>query len=91
MKVKSRKKIVYKMTQSQKTVIESVCIEMGIDYKTIMGKSRMRYVVMGRNFIFYFFRQYLGVTVSDTGRIFQKDHTTIIPVSYTHLTLPTKA
>ena len=43
-----------------------------------MGASRARHIVMARNIIWYIFRQYLGTLVTESARIFKKDHTTVI-------------
>ena len=81
MRVKSHNKKVYKkypITESQKEVIKEVSSHMCLDEKTFMGASRVRHIVMARNMAWYIFREYLGTTVTETARIFGKDHTTII-------------
>jgi len=60
------------------SVINKVCIHFEIHKETLMNKSRTADVVRGRNVIHNLLFEKYSMTLSDIGRYFGQDHTTVL-------------
>ena len=69
-----------------------VCKYFKISKNEMLSPRRSRYLVRPRQTAIYLAKMLTSKSLPEIGRSFaNRDHTTVIPVSYTHLTLPTKA
>lgn len=59
-------------------VIEMVCAYFGLSLDDINKPSQKRVIVYKRQMIMYFLAYYTTMTYKEIGRIFGKDHTTVI-------------
>ena len=67
-----------------------VCKFFKISKNEMLSSRRSRYLVRPRQTAIYLTKILTSKSLPEIGREFSnRDHTTIIPVSYTHLTLPT--
>ena len=60
------------------TIIQFVCNEMNVRYKDVLSKDRSRIYVLTRNMCYAILKTYVGSTVAAIGRLFFRDHTTVI-------------
>ena len=60
------------------TIIQFVCNEMNVKYKDVLSKDRSRIYVLTRNMCYAILKTYVGSTVAAIGRLFFRDHTTVI-------------
>ncbi len=74
-----REKEKKKRSVSSKDVISTVCTYYNVKIKDVKGKSRTDRVVIPRQVIMYFLREYLNLKFKDIAYLLsRKDHTTII-------------
>lgn len=59
-------------------VIKSTCEQFNIELVKLQSKSRQRKVVFPRQVIMYFLTEYTDMTYLEIGKIFNRDHTTVI-------------
>jgi chromosomal replication initiation ATPase DnaA len=60
------------------TIIQFICNEMNVNYKDVLSKDRSRIYVLTRNMCYAILKTYVGSTVAAIGRLFFRDHTTVI-------------
>lgn len=60
------------------TIIQFVCNEMNVKYKDVLSKDRSRIYVLTRNMCYAILKTYVGSTVASIGRLFFRDHTTVL-------------
>ena len=58
-------------------IIEIVCNYYKVDYEDLVRTQRRENVIM-RNITFFFIKKYTKLTYGEIGRLFRKDHSTII-------------
>ena len=59
-------------------IIQFVCKEMNVRYKDALSKDRSRILVLTRNMCYAILKTYVGATVTSIGRLFFRDHTTVL-------------
>lgn len=59
-------------------VISSVCVYFEMSFEELKKPSQKRVIVYKRQMIMYFLAYYTTMTYKEIGRIFGKDHTTVI-------------
>ena len=59
-------------------IIQFVCKEMNVRYKDALSKDRSRILVLTRNMCYAILKNYVGATVTSIGRLFFRDHTTVL-------------
>lgn len=59
-------------------IIQKVSAYYGVTYAEIMGKSRTKPIVFPRQMAMYLSRQYTSMSLPELGRVFGRDHTTVI-------------
>ena len=59
-------------------LIQFVCKEMNVRYKDALSKDRSRILVLTRNMCYAILKTYVGATVASIGRLFFRDHTTVL-------------
>ena len=62
----------------REAIIQFVCKEMNVRYKDALSKDRSRILVLTRNMCYAILKTYVGATVASIGRLFFRDHTTVI-------------
>ena len=62
----------------KETIIQFVCNEMNVKYKDALSKDRSRILVLTRNMCYAILKTYVGSTVAAIGRLFFRDHTTVL-------------
>ena len=81
-------------------VVQTTADFFGVTTEQIRGSGRARDIVLPRQVAMYLTRELTGHSLPEIGQYFGRDHSTVMhainkvtntPVSYTHLTLPTKA
>ena len=70
--------ILTKRKLDELTIIEFVCKEMNVKYKDALSKDRSRILVLTRNMCYAILKTYVGATVASIGRLFFRDHTTVL-------------
>lgn len=65
-------------TTAIKIICEEVCQEFSLNMEMLVRKSREEYIAIPRFVVFYLSRQMCDVTLQGMGRIFGKDHGTVI-------------
>ena len=71
-------------------IIAQTAAYFGVSIEELTGPSRGRHLVMARQIAMYLCRELTGLSLPKIGAQFgNRDHTTVMSVSYTHLTLPT--
>jgi len=68
--------IVY--TPDNEQIIQFVCEQMKVKYKNVVSKDRSRILVLTRNMCYAILKTYVGSTVTSIGRLFFRDHTTVL-------------
>ena len=71
-------KLLYNDQKHANQIIESVCDFYGLTPAQIKGKCRLRSYVKGRFISMYLLRKRTGLTLAEIGRMFHRDHTSII-------------
>ena len=61
-----------------KRMIFQVAEFVGCTYEDLIGKWRMREVVIARHIIFHYFRYEMGMRLNQIGVLFERDHSTVI-------------
>ena len=61
-----------------KYIIQFVADALGYNYKDVLVSGRQRKFSMARNMCYTLIRQNTVLTLTETARIFKKDHTTVI-------------
>lgn len=66
--------------QNQKALelIETICIYLKVDKDDLMSKLRKREVALARQTCMYFLQKETTLTLKQIGRIFNRDHSTVI-------------
>lgn len=59
-------------------IIESVCSYFSISFHKLLTKRRYKELVLARQIIIYFLRKHLGLSWTEIGKVFNRDHTTAI-------------
>jgi chromosomal replication initiation ATPase DnaA len=59
-------------------VIKTVCEVMKVDRYKILTPNRSKELVFARNMCYHIFRRYFSLTLKEIGRVFERDHTTVI-------------
>lgn len=59
-------------------IIDNVCDFYGLTHAQIKGKCRVRGYIKGRFISMYLLRKRTGLTLKEIGRMFHRDHTSII-------------
>ena len=59
-------------------VIMAVAECFDISTRLMMSKSRQRELVLARNMCMYIMKTYFNMTLKETGKAFNRDHTTVI-------------
>ncbi|MFA5624807.1 MAG: chromosomal replication initiator protein DnaA, partial [Bradymonadales bacterium] len=59
-------------------IIQKVSVYYGVSYAEIMGKSRTKPIVFPRQMAMYLSRQHTSMSLPELGRVFGRDHTTVI-------------
>ena len=77
------KKIIgYKITKPKpsdvQSIIDRVCVHFEVHKETLMNKSRSTDIVRARNVIHNILNEKYKMSLSDIGRIFAQDHTTVL-------------
>ena len=62
----------------KEAIIQFVCNEMNVKYKDALSKDRSRLLVLTRNMCYAILKTYVGSTVAGIGRLFFRDHTTVL-------------
>ena len=62
----------------REALIQFVCKEMNVKYKDALSKDRSRILVLTRNMCYAILKTYVGATVASIGRLFFRDHTTVL-------------
>ena len=62
----------------REVIIQFVCKEMNVKYKDALSKDRSRILVLTRNMCYAILKTYVGATVASIGRLFFRDHTTVL-------------
>ena len=62
----------------EEIIIQFVCKEMNVKYKDALSKDRSRILVLTRNMCYAILKTYVGATVASIGRLFFRDHTTVL-------------
>ena len=62
----------------REAIIQFVCKEMNVRYKDALSKDRSRILVLTRNMCYAILKTYVGATVASIGRLFFRDHTTVL-------------
>ena len=70
--------IIQKHKLDQEDIIQFVCKEMNVKYKDVLSADRSRILVLTRNMCYAILKNYLGTTVTSIGRLFFRDHTTVL-------------
>lgn len=69
----------YGVTQSDHDqILTAVCVGLRVELKAVLGRNRMRPLVEARQIAFYLMRQLSGLTLTQIGEIFGRDHSTVI-------------
>ena len=63
---------------SPEIIIEETAKYYSLDPKDILGQSRVKTVVLPRQISIYLVKEILGLSLPETGKVFKRDHTTII-------------
>lgn len=63
---------------SPEIIIEETAKYYSLDPKDILGQSRIKTVVLPRQISIYLVKEILGLSLPETGKVFKRDHTTII-------------
>jgi len=71
-------KILYNEQKHAKEIIENICDFYGLTTVQVKGKCRMRSYVKARFIAIYMIRKRTGLTLKEIGRMFHRDHTSII-------------
>jgi chromosomal replication initiator protein len=71
-------KLLYNEQKHANQIIDSVCDFYGLTHAQIKGKCRLRSFVKGRFISMYLLRKRTGLTLAEIGRMFHRDHTSII-------------
>lgn len=68
------------MTDKDKmnVIIAVVCKDSGMNFYQLANKCRNRELVYGRNLIFYFLKKDTKMSLLEIGKIFGKDHASVI-------------
>ena len=61
-----------------KRMIFQVAEFVGCTYEDLIGKWRMREVVVARHILFHYFRYQMGMKLNQIGVLFERDHSTVI-------------
>jgi chromosomal replication initiator protein len=59
-------------------IVNVGCIYLNVTMEVMKGKCRKREVVLPRQVIMYFLAEYTDMTYLSIGKLFNKDHTTVI-------------
>ena len=60
------------------SVINKVCIKYEVSKKELLTKTRTKDIVRSRNIIHNILNEKYNISLSDIGRIFEQDHTTVL-------------
>jgi len=63
---------------NSKRIIFKVAEFVGCSYEDLIGKWRMREVVVARHILFHYFRYEMGMKLNQIGVLFERDHSTVI-------------
>ena len=66
------------MVFDSKNIIITICNHLGITHNQLKSGCRERDYFTSRHLCFYFLRKYTNETLSAIGKLFNKDHTTVI-------------
>ena len=64
--------------EETKRIIEVICHYYELPYKIVIGKSRIPRFVIIRHITIYFIKKRTDLSLVDIGKLFDRDHTTII-------------
>jgi len=70
--------VLHKQKLDNEQIIRFICQEMSVKYKDVLSKDRSRVLVLTRNMCYTILKDYLGSTVTSIGRLFFRDHTTVL-------------
>jgi chromosomal replication initiation ATPase DnaA len=70
--------VLIKTKPDTEEIIQFVCKEMNVKYKDALSKDRSRILVLTRNMCYAILKTYVGSTVASIGRLFFRDHTTVL-------------
>ena len=71
-------KLLYNEQKHANQIINDVCDFYGLTPIQVKGKSRLRSFVKARFISMYLLRRRTGLTLKEIGRMFHRDHTSII-------------
>jgi len=71
-------KLLYNEQKHANQIIESVCDFYGLTQAQVKGRCRLRSYVKARFVCMYLLRKRTGLTLAEVGRMFHRDHTSII-------------
>jgi len=66
------------MKMEAEKVIQSVCGHFNVTFEDLKKVTRKRQIVYKRQMVMYFLSHYTNMTYVEIGRLFEKDHTTVI-------------
>lgn len=59
-------------------LIQEICRQLNVDEITLKSKSKKREIVIVRQAIFFLLRKNTTLTLKQIGKVFNRDHTTVI-------------
>jgi chromosomal replication initiator protein len=65
-------------TKNEFEVIDAVCKALNVSKSDLLGKCRVRDLAIARQIAMYLIRKYHGLTLKNIGKLFNKDHSTVI-------------
>lgn len=69
----------YGVTKSDHdAIMMAVCVALRVEKKALIGRGRPRELVEARHIAFYLMRKLTGLTLTQIGEIFNRDHSTVI-------------
>ena len=68
----------YDTASALKIICEEVCRQFGLNMEMLGRKSREQYIAVPRMVVFYLGRQLSDISLQNMGRVFNKDHGTVI-------------
>ena len=73
----SRAGVVYS-SKNKENIIEKVCLHFDLEISQVYLKSRLRDIIEARSIIMYLLHKHLRMSCTDVGRVFNKDHATVL-------------
>ena len=66
------------MTKAE-TIIAAICVRMEVEERQLFGASRRKSIAEARSLAYLLVRELTRLSFPEMGRLFRRDHTTIIP------------